>query len=79
MYYLNGDVLIGLSNIAEFAHPFKPYDLMKSMGSPQGRVDVVAALRSTPDGSHSLFVANTYDSAGELLYSNAFWLALPPS
>ena len=79
MYYLNGDVLMGLSNIAEFAHPFQPYDLMKSMGSPQGRVDVVGALRSAPDGSHSLFVANTYNSAGELLYSIAFWLALPPS
>jgi hypothetical protein len=79
MYYLNERTLMGTSDIAKYAHPFAPYDLMDRIQTPDGRVEVVGAMRRMPSGTDSMFVANTYSPTGQLLYSSGFWLVLPPS
>jgi hypothetical protein len=78
-YYLSESTPLGTSDISKYAHPFAPYDLMDRIQAPDGRVDVVGAMRRTPSGTDSMFVANTYNTRGNLIYSSGFWLVLPPS
>jgi hypothetical protein len=78
-YYLSENTPLGTSDITKYAHPFAPYDLMDRIQTPDGRVDVIGAMRRTPSGTDSMFVANTYSPTGTLLYSAGFWLVLPPS
>ncbi|HYP18652.1 MAG TPA: hypothetical protein VEY08_01160, partial [Chloroflexia bacterium] len=78
-YYLSENTPLGTSDITEYARPFAPYDLMERIQTPNGTVEVVGAMRRTPSGTDSMFVANTYSTAGILVYSAGFWLVLPPS